>query len=192
MPLFVFSCMNAFLCKYFIHGDFCLMSNYAIADCLRFGRKTIGFVLAFFGLCGIVLGVLTSYSVDPYLFSAMRRSSFRSVSIIGLITAAWLPFLISAIFVSLSKLYLFIPLSFIKSFSYAFVRSFVAISFLQAGWLAASILLFSDTIVICLLYWYWIRQTGNTSKTAVKDLFICLFISLIACIIDYFWVSNIL
>lgn len=165
------------------------MSTYRIVDYLHFSRRSKLFILAFISLSSIALGIMISRTADPYLYSLMRGVLISPVSIVGLLIVNCLPLLITAIIVLLSKPCLFLLHCFVKNFSYSFIRSLICISFAHAGWLAGAILLFSDTIVMCLLHWFWIRHLHFIRKSVKKDLLICLIFSLIACFADYIWVS---
>lgn len=165
------------------------MSTYCIADFVSFHRKDKLFFLAFFSFCGTLFGTLTSYHLDSFILALMRRGSFASVSIVGLIVVNFLPFLITSVVILLSKPFLFLPIGFLKNFSFAFIRSLICISYGQAGWLVGTIMLFSDTIVIVLLHWFWIRHIDGIQDYAYRDLSLCFAVSFISCVIDYIWVS---
>lgn len=153
-----------------------------------FSRKMDTLVLAFFSVSGILLGVSISYSSDLILFSMMHRMLTSPVTIVGLVSVNLLPFLITAIAICLSKPYLIFLLAFFKCFLYAFVRCGISIYFFQAGWLIGALLL-SDSIVIALLHWYWIRHLHAFRKNAIKDMAFCLLVALATCLIDNLWVS---
>ena len=165
------------------------MFTYRFADYLHFSRRNKLFLLAFLSLSGIVLGAIVSYTAAPLLYSLMRGVLTNPVSIVGLLIVTCLPLLITAIIVLLSKPCLFLLHCFVKNLSYSFIRNLICISFAHAGWLVAAMLLFSDTIVMCALHWFWIRHIHYIRKSARKDLLICLLFSLIACFVDYSWVS---
>ena len=167
------------------------MSTSHIVNYLHFSRRSKLLLLAFFSFSGILLGVITSHNIDPFLFPLMHSVLSDSVSIVDLIVVACFPFLITAIIVLLSNPCLFLLHSFVKSFSYAFVRSFTCISFGDAGWIVGAMMVFSDTLVMCVLHWFWIRHLHFIQKSAKRDLLICFVLSLVACFIDYFWVSGI-
>lgn len=165
------------------------MSTDRIANFVSFHRKDKLFLLAFFSFCGTFLGTLTSYHLDSFILALMRRGSLASVSIVGLIVVNFLPFLITSVVILLSKPSLFLPIGFLKNFSFAFFRSLICISYGQAGWLVGTIMLFSDTIVMVLLHWFWIRHIDGIQVSAYRDLSFCFAVSFVACILDYIWVS---
>ncbi len=152
-------------------------------------RKTKLILLAFFSFCGVLSGVSVAYSADPNFSLMMRRAINGSVSIVSLVSVTLLSLLITAVAIILSKPYLFLPLSFIKCFLYAFVRSCVNISFFGAGWLIGPMFLFSDTVAMILLFWIWIRCILYPYKSAIKGLSIGAAFSVAICFIDCFWVS---
>ncbi len=164
------------------------MLTYHLDDSFRFSRKTELVILAFFSFSGSLFGVLISYTSDSFLPHLMHRTIASPVTIVGLVSVTFFPFLITAIATFLSKTYLFFLLAFFKCFSFAFVRSCVYISFPQAGWLVGTLLLLSDSIVVMLLHWFWIRHLHSIRDTAIKDMIFCLAVTFAMCIIDYRWV----
>lgn len=165
------------------------MSTWRIADSLLINRKTERFFLALFTCCGAVLGVAVSYASGPSLFLMMRTAASSHVSIVGLILSALFPYLITAVAYCFSKPYLFLPIAFFKTFLYTLVLCSVRTAFLQAGWLVCILLLFSDTVAVAVLYWYWIRNIHGFRKSALSELLYGITVTLVTAVIDYIWVS---
>lgn len=100
----------------------------------------------------------------------MRESVKCSVSIPGLLTAAVLPFLLSAFAVRLSEPWLLLIISAFKAFSFSFCACGVSLAFGQSSWLVRFLFLFSDLCVIPLLYFYWVRHIRGGRSTVRWEL----------------------
>jgi len=72
-------------------------------------------------------------------------------------TVALLPLLCSTLasFIACPKL--IIAIAFIKAFLYAYIGIGVFLSCNTAGWLIRMLIMFSDTLILPLLWWYWIK-----------------------------------
>lgn len=190
MPLFAFSCVNLLnLLFLFYQEELRIMLTCRIADLLHTERKIDLFFLAFFSCSGAVLGVTVAYTSESSFCSLMRTAASSPVSIVGLMLVTLFPFLITAIAFYLSKPYLLLVISFFESFTYALSMCSVYIAFLQAGWLVCMLLLFSDTMVIAVLHWYWIRNIHGFRDSTIRDLVSCIAVTLTVGLIDYIWVS---
>ncbi len=121
-------------------------------------RKFSPWLLAFSWLLGMLLGIPTAVASSSILVPMMRQSVQCSVSIPGLFTAAVVPFLLSAFAVSLSEPWLLLIISTLKAFSYSFCACGVSLAFGQSSWLVRFLFLFSDHLLIPLLYLYCVRH----------------------------------
>lgn len=124
-------------------------------------RKGCRFFLACFWLSGALCGILASLSAGRTLVSLMRGTLFVPVSIVGMLCATALPFLLSAFAVFLSRPVLLLTICFGKAFLFAFVSMGIFQAFGSAGWLLRWFLLFSDYASVPLLYWFWLRHISG-------------------------------
>ncbi len=115
------------------------------------------FLLAFSWVGGLLVGVFAACSADEFLFPLMRTAVFSGVSIVSVLTAHLLPFLLSAFTVFFSGRALVCPIVFCKGFCFAFVSVGILASFGCAGWLFRLLLCFADLLTMPLLYRYWHR-----------------------------------
>ena len=118
-------------------------------------RKGMPLFLAASWLCGFVFGVFCYSTSCPEFTSLMRRAFSCSVSIVGLLNAALIPFLLSTLFIATSMPLLLPGLCFVKAFLFSFVSIGVLKSFGSGGWLLRFFLLFSDCVTLPLLLGYW-------------------------------------
>ena len=128
----------------FLHHDFSFTRS---KSSMRF--------LASFWIAGLLSGIWVFAAADVSLFSLMRSSVHRSVSIVSLLLLAGLPFLFSAFAVFISCPGLIFPVVFCKGICFSFVSMGILHIFPDAGWLMWFLICFSDVIALPLLYWFW-------------------------------------
>ena len=168
------------------------MFVYHVQNSVHFHRKSELVILALFSFYGVLLGTLVSYAPDSLFSSLMHRTITSPATIVSLVSITFFPFLITAFIMFLSKTYLFFLLAFLKCFSFSFLWSCICISFPNAYWLLQPLLLFSDSVVLVLLHWLWIRHLHSIRDTAIGDMIFCLAVTLAICFIDCKWISPIL
>ncbi len=123
----------------------------------RSSRRDTPFFLAFAWILGIVFGVGASYCASHSLSSLMRMTANSPVSIFGLLSAMLLPLLCSAFAVYISCPWLLIPTAFLKAFLYTYFSFGILASYGSAGWLIRLLLIFSDTLMLPVLWLFWLR-----------------------------------
>lgn len=163
-----------------------------IKDTTTFYNRNRNFnyvLLAFFAICGSIVGVLVSYYADPFFLSLMRMAASRPVSIVDLPLMILFPFLVAAAISFVGKPFLLFPLSFFKSLAFALIHSSVCMTFGSAGWLISCLMLLSDNVCVILLFWYSLRHINGFRRTAVLDLLFACLISLSAGMTDSLLVS---
>ena len=140
-----------------------------------------------FWSAGMLLGIPAALAARDLLISMTRESVSCSVSVVGLLSATLLPFLISAYAVSLSEPWLLLIFSTVKAFCYSFCAIGVSLAFGQSSWLVRFLFLFSDYMLLPLLYLYWLRHIKGQAKP--WELPACIGASLMVGCIDYFWIA---
>lgn len=144
--------------------------------------------LAFCWCAGLLGGCILSRQTDQIHFSLMREAVNRSVSIVGLF-AVLLPFLISAIAVYFTQVWLIFPVSFLKAFSFAYVAASVTQAFGTCGWLIRLLLLFTDVCTVPILFWCWLRFLNGSLNKRSAEMMLCAAICIAICGFDYFVIS---
>lgn len=140
-------------------------------------------------LSGMVLGTLTANATKDDLIPMIQSSICSPVSIIGLLAAALLPFLLSAFAVLMSEPWLLLIISTFKAFSFSFCACGVSLAFGQSGWLVRFLFLFSDLCLVPLLYFYWLRHISGNIKVRQWELPICLCAAAAIGGIDYCFIA---
>lgn len=154
-----------------------------------FHFKTNFVVLGFAWTIGLILGGFLSLSVDTIVSSSMRAAATSSMSIIGFLSVLLLPLVLSAFVVCFSKNCFLVPIAFLKAILFSFVAVGVITSFGTAGWLVSCLLLFSDCLVLPLLWWFWLCSASAKRADVLRCGFlVCVCILLIGCF-DYYTVA---
>lgn len=146
------------------------------------------FILACAWFLGLFSGVLFSMSASDSLGSTMRAAAGGCVSISGLLSAILLPLLFSAFAVYIFKPTLLIPIAFLKAFVFAFLGVGILGAYGSAGWLIRLLLMFSDILMLPLLWWYWLRAFSGP-KRRVFDTSVAAVYALLVGSIDYCVIS---
>ncbi|MDO5545243.1 MAG: hypothetical protein Q4F81_05400 [Eubacteriales bacterium] len=149
-------------------------------------RKGMPFILAVCWISGVVCGVFCYWASSPEIISLMRRTPVCSVSIVGLLNAALMPFLLSAFIMVFSVPWMILGISFVKAFLFSFASMEILVNFGSGGWLLRYFLLFSDCAALPLLYWYWLRSVSMTRNLRwLVDTCIVLVALVMITVLDY-------
>jgi len=154
-----------------------------------FWRKFSPYLLALSWFLGMLLGIPAAVATSEFLVPMMRQSMQCSVSIPGLLAATVVPFLLSALAVSLSEPWLLLIISTFKAFSFSFCACGVSLAFGQSSWLVRFLFLFSDHLLIPLMYLYWMRHIQDQAVHRAWELYGCIGAALLIGGIDYFLVA---
>lgn len=145
-------------------------------------------LLAFFWLSGILAGI-RMYACSGISFASWMRGSLGAVSIVSLTTVTLLPFLLSAIAVSLSCRWLIYPLAIGKGLSFSFVSMGCLCSFGCSGWLIGCLFCFSELISVPMLYWFWLRCLRGKGKGFAAEVTLLCSLCFLIGSVDYCLVS---
>lgn len=118
----------------------------------------------FLGLCA---GSWFSIQAGILIFPTMRTAASCGVSIPGLLSANLLPLLFSAFAVYISQIWLLVPIAFWKAFQFSYVGMGVMAAFGSAGWLIRLLMMFSDILMLGVLWWYWLRALSGRRGCAL-------------------------
>ena len=165
------------------------MAQFLHRDSLQILRKGSTFFLAFFWLSGLICGILVFLSAGNSLIPLMRSALSAPVSIVGLLCVSMLPFLLSVFAVFVSNPRLILLVSFGKAFFFSLVSLGVIQAFGSAGWFVRWLLLFSDSVSLPLLYWYWCRYISGSREFCGWETCGVLSLGLLIGSVDYCLVS---
>lgn len=149
-------------------------------------RRGMPLILAMCWICGLFLGTIPYFFFSKELFPLMHRTASCSVSIVGLLNAALIPFLLSAVFIVFSMPLAIAGVCFVEAFLFSFVSLGILLSFASYGWLLRYFLQFSGCTMLPLLYWYWLHSVSTPVRLhwLVFSCAVCVVI-VIATALDY-------
>ena len=157
-------------------------------DC---SRRSCNFFLIFLWCIGFACGANLARRTGNFV-SLMRACCESRVSIVGLVTVPFLPFLFSAVAVYLSSLPLLYLTAFFKTFSFGFCIFAVTRSFGSAGWLIRFLLLFTDICTLPVLLRFQYVQSRLGRKNFWRNSICCALYFVGVCLIDQIWIATLL
>lgn len=146
-------------------------------------------LIACIWIIGFLFGCYLGWQLTDSGTLLIRNAVWFPSSFFSLYFVLFLPFVLSAIFIRISAPLLSLVVVFLKALSVGCCACGVIVAFSSAGWLIRSLLLFSDSLIVVLLLWFWIRNIAGDRKKLSTDVFLCAVISFIISCIDYFAVS---
>ena len=149
---------------------------------LSIPRKGMPFVLAVCWTSGLLCGVFCYHASPLEIPSLMHRAISCSASIVGLLSAALLPALLSSFFLAFSMPWIILVICFVKAFLFSFVSIGILMSFGSAGWLLRYFLLFSDCAALPVLYWYWLHSLSGQGRACS---IVCTGVVALVTVLDY-------
>lgn len=152
-------------------------------------RRACMAALALCWCVGLVVGVRAGIQAGGASLSLMRAAAESCVSIVGLLVATLFPFLFAAAAVFFSKPWLVLPVLFCKGVSFGACAYGVCAAFGDAGWLVRLLLLFSDSCMIPILFWFCLRHMGGRIQTVKRDLAVAAMAACLVGSVDYCFVS---
>lgn len=146
-------------------------------------------VIACVWIIGLLLGCyLVSHSTVTDALINLNFILFPA-SFFHLLFVLFLPFLISAFLIRFSLPLLSLSVVFAKAIMVGCCSCTILAHFSTAGWLIRSLLLFSDSLIIILLVWFWVRNIAGDRSKLYTDTILCTVLTFIISCIDYFAVS---
>ena len=151
--------------------------------------KHPAFSFLFFCGSSLVLGTFLAAFADSSAFSWMRLAIYSRLSIVCYLVAQFLPLLIAAYAVVISKLWLLHFICSCKLFSIAFMGSLIWIAFGSAGWLIRLLFLFSDILLVPVLFWFCFRRVMAYRNGSKRDFGICICVITVVSLINLLFIS---
>lgn len=121
-------------------------------------------------LIGLLLGFCAAECAAFSLVQIVPYYAFGRVSLVQLLAACVLPFVVTYISAYLNAYWLACILSLWKAFSFGYCAVGIGLAYGSAGWLMRSLLLFSDGMILPALLFYWLyfaRKGKAVGKMAV-------------------------
>ena len=155
----------------------------------RFFAAFLLFSIFFFGF---VAGTAVTAPNKYYYISLMCRAATSPVTIAGLLAQVVAPFSLTALIYRSKRVELFLVLSFVQAFIFGIASSSVYWAYGSAHWLIRTLLLFTGTITLISLLWFWFRHISGRFEQGRRDFFLCLSVSFLAAVLDYFLIYPLL
>ena len=160
-------------------------------------RKTIPFfmgnadvfTLARILLFGYIFGTFLAAETPVTFYSLMRSAASSSVSIVGSLISAFIPFLFAFAAVYFSKPALLFLVCFCKAVLFAHCSFCCYLAFGSGGWLVRLLLQFSDILLMCVLCRFAICYLGQPKPLRSRDVLFCTGASLLVSIVDVCFIS---
>ena len=142
------------------------------------------YLLACIIISGFAYGIYTA-GISSFPFSFLMRSyPLGAVSIVRMLCAVLLPFLLTAVAVVLSKPIILYPLVFARAFLHCFCLFGICSSFGQAAWLVACLNLLPAAVVNASLFWFSFRHISGFTSSAFTELCVLTLLSILVCLAD--------
>ena len=146
-------------------------------------------ILVICWLLGSLAGAACSVSAGEPLASLMYSAMERRVSFVSLLGILILPFLFSVFAVYIHSLGILFVICFLKAFSFSFVFAAVCAAFPDSYWLLRWLLMFSECLVIPVLFWFWLHfLSGKRSGLLLPSVVSAMAILFVAAI-DHTYIS---
>ena len=117
-------------------------------------------LLIFFWLMGLLTGLVIANHPSVSFSCWDQRFSFN-ITAGSLLVSVFAPVMISYVFVRFLNYKLIFLLAFLKAFSYSFLSLCMIYVFGNAGWIVWFLLFSSDSVLVILLMFFWIRNIFN-------------------------------
>ena len=154
-------------------------------------RKIAPLILAFSWSFGSLFGVLIVRSASEYFVPFVRSVVSGTVSVSGLLASVLFPFLFSELAILYRRSFLYL-ICFIKAFCLGVCVKGIALAYGSSAWLIYSLLLFSDNLIIPVLYAYWLRALEGSSFQRNLSFMVHVIYSVIIVLLDVYLISPIL
>ena len=123
-----------------------------------FSYRISCFVFAIFWIAGLLSGILMSCCADVSLFRVMLSDLDVRLSIVSFLSVLLLPLLLSFLAAYLKCPFVICVIAYLKAFLLAFVGMVILRSFRSAAWLIHFLMMFSDMLILPVLWWFWIQE----------------------------------
>ena len=146
------------------------MRKLVLKETLAWWCKSSPFFLAVVWCAGLILGVKFASAPSAASVSLMGQAPLCPASIVGLMGAALLPFLLTAFAVFLKQPWMILLIAFCKAVSFGYSGILTIMAFGSSGWLVRLLLMFTDICTVPVLCWLWLRHIPGNLQITSADL----------------------
>ena len=144
-------------------------------------------ILSVVWIAGLLTGAALANNISYQLVG--YKLILDRISLLGLLFSTVLPLAISAVAIIIQAPCLIFPVAFIKGLMHAYSTLVIYSVYGAAGWLAKWLFVFSDSILILFLLWFWLRMIAGKCTSFTRDLLICSIATVVVVCIDFLIVS---
>ena len=138
---------------------------------------------------GLFSGTCLASGASPSFLLLTRSAVSTPASVVGLCTAAYLPFLLAALAVFLRRYRLLYAICFCKALLFAWSGSCVLAVFGSAGWLVRLLYQFSDLFFVPVLCWFSLRHISGLRLPEKRRVLFLMVLAVAVGSLDYCLVS---
>jgi len=157
--------------------------------CSFFTCKSPRRVLAVFWLGGLFFGTVISLTLEQRLQSYFHAALNSHSLFLGLLFAQLLPVVISFIVAFTSKPLFLTCIAFLKSCFFSCISLSLLNSFGSSGWMICCLLMFSDLLVMPILWWIWLNILTENHSFVFHKIFAAIVMVFVICFCDYTFVA---
>ena len=155
-------------------------------------RRLFAVILALAVLSGYGCGAVLAIYADNSIVSLVRSAAIADVSTVGLLLTLLFPPILSVCAVYISKIWLFIPIGFLKASAFGYINSITIRAFPDSGWLISVLLAFGSLLSLPALSWFWFRAIFRVQNRLFIPAFCLILFVVAAGMIDILYVSPLL
>lgn len=142
-------------------------------------------------ILGFLAGALIVSSNATQLTLQIRSAAISPASSVGLLAQIFFSCTATLLLYKTRRGYLFL-LSFVQALTFGIVATAIYYAYGSARWLVHALMLFTRTITLISLFWFWLHLVSGQSHSIFQDLLLTLCVSVIAAVIDIYLISPIL
>ena len=143
-------------------------------------------------LIGLLIGAFAAYIDSTFSSSLMLSTVLQSMSIVGLFTCVFLPFLISSYVCFLGKYSILLGICFVKAIAFSYSGVSISKIFRSASWVIIALYMFSELSSLILLFYTWITHYVFSLEFKKHFFVLYLFLLLLISVADYCLVAPLL
>lgn len=143
------------------------------------------FIFGFFAGALIVSSNVAQFTLQ------IRSAAISPTSSIGLLTQIFFSCTATLLLCKTGRGYLFL-LSFVQALTFGIATTAIYYAYGSARWLVHALMLFTRTITLISLFWFWLRIVSGQSHSIFQDFLFTLCVSVLAAVFDVYLISPIL
>ena len=146
-------------------------------------------ILAISWVCSIVVGAYLAFSAQDLSSSLMHAVLINRVSIVGLATILFFPFILSALAAYFSLSELIYVIAAVKGVCLGFTTTTLLFCYADAAWLVYGLACFSSSFTLIPLLHFWIRYLTGAVRSLWSDTYRYFIYAAAVGVVEYLYLS---